>query len=94
VSGFNKLLRYVEFERSCMFGEIVMSKLPCRSFKLYCCILVVLWFFLSVLALFVAIFSTVLHIDSVVYCRLPCRFVAGKLLQLAVLLTEFLKQHR
>jgi hypothetical protein len=48
--------------------------------------------FLSVLAWFAALFFTVLRIDSVVYCRMPCRFVAGKLLQLAVLLAEFIPE--
>jgi hypothetical protein len=45
--------------------------------------------FLSVIAWFVALFFTVLRICFVVYCRLPCGFVAGKLLQLAVLLGKF-----
>jgi hypothetical protein len=85
VSGFIKLLRYVEFEQSCMFGEIMWNRdLLVLSFNF---IVISLLFYgsLSVLAWFVALFSTVLRIDFVVYCRLPCRIVAGKLLRLFTL---------
>jgi hypothetical protein len=86
VSGFSKLLRYVEFEQSCMFGEI-MWNLDFLVVSLNFIVVSLLFYgFLSVLACFVALFFTVLRIDFVVYCRLPCRFVAGKLLRLAVLL--------
>jgi hypothetical protein len=86
VFGFSKLLRYVEFEQSCMFREIMWN----RDFLVvslnFTVVSLLFYGFLSVLAWFVALFSTVLRIDSVVYCRLPCRIVAGKLLQLAVLI--------
>jgi hypothetical protein len=86
VSGFSKLLRYVEFEQSCMSGEIMWNV----DFFVVSLILIVVSLlfcgFLSVLARLVALFCTVLRIDFLVYCRLRCGFVAGNLLQLAALL--------
>jgi hypothetical protein len=74
-----------------MFGEI-MWNLDFLVFSLNFIVVSLLFYgFLSVLAWFVALFFTVLRIDFVVYCRLPCRFIAGKLLQLAVLLADYLK---
>jgi hypothetical protein len=86
VSGLGKLLRYVEFEESFMFG-VIMWNLYLLVFSLKFIVVSLLFYgFLSVLAWCVALFFTVLRIDFVVYRRLPCGFVAGKLLHLTVLL--------
>jgi hypothetical protein len=78
VSGFRKLLRYVEFEESCVFGEIMWNQDFLVVSLNFIIVLLLFYGFLSVLAWFVALFFTVLRIDFVVYCRLPCRYVAGK----------------
>jgi hypothetical protein len=73
-----------------MFGEI-MWNLDFLVVSLnFIAVSLLLYGFLSVLAWFVALFFTVLCMDFVVNCRLPCGFVAGKLLQLAVLFALYL----
>jgi hypothetical protein len=72
VSGFSKLLRYVEFEESCVFGEIMWNLDFLVISSNFIVVSLFFYGFLSVLAWFVALFFSLFYV-YISLCTAGCR---------------------